>query len=212
MFPLLTSTVCSCFFFQRNCCSTNGAPVWASEEKMAVHQHVCSQDEPRCWYMRDKWVTAAYRDTKRHTKMQRWGTAGEGGLDRCSASFALLRLKFRGCNCCQCRWVTGERRRWWCHRDCLACRAAAASFPKRSTFLRIVVKEMSSEQKPIWQLRVKWGEKSKSHSIWERLGGGAYPAGLRLSLRLFPRGSVQDGTPVPALWNKMLILSPKEHT
>lgn len=149
----------------------------------------------------------------------RWGTlrcrGGEqrgGGLDRCSASFALLRLKFRGCNCCQCRWVTGERRRWWCHGDCLACRAAAASFPNRSTFLRIVVKEMSSEQKPIWQLRVKWGEKSKSHSIWERLGGGAYPATLGLSLHLFPRGSMQDGTLVPALWNKMLLLSAKEHT
>lgn len=28
------------------------------------------------------------------------------------------------------------------------------------------VKEMSSEWKRIWQLRMKWGEKSKSHSIW----------------------------------------------
>lgn len=30
------------------------------------------------------------------------------------------------------------------------------------------VKEMSSEWKRIWQLRMKWGEKSKSHSIWTR--------------------------------------------
>ncbi len=28
------------------------------------------------------------------------------------------------------------------------------------------VKEMSLEWKRIWQLRMKWGEKSKSHSIW----------------------------------------------
>lgn len=30
------------------------------------------------------------------------------------------------------------------------------------------VKEMSPEWKRIWQLRMQWGEKSKSHSIWVR--------------------------------------------
>lgn len=163
----------------------------------------------RRWYIRDKWVTAAHGETEKQTKMQGWGTVGWGegwASDSCSASFAWLRLKFCCCNCCcQCCWVTGERRRWWCHGDCLACRAAAASFLNRSTFLRIVVKEMSSEQKPIWQLRVKWGEKSKSHSIWERLRGAYLQAEitnslpvspsfpLLLSLRLFPCGSTQDG-------------------
>lgn len=130
---------------------------------------------------------------------EQWGEE----LNRCSASFAWLQLKFCCCNCCcLCCWVTGERQRWWCHGDGLACRAAAASFLNRSTFLRIVVKEMSSEQKPIWQLRVKWGEKSKSHSIWERLRGAYLQARSPTaslspppspSLRLFPCGSTQDG-------------------
>lgn len=59
--------------------------------------------------------------------------------------------------------------RWWCHRRLLAGGAAGGSFPRRSLFSCVVVEEMSSEQSPVWQLRVKWAEKSKSHPNCEHL-------------------------------------------
>lgn len=153
-------------------------------------------------YIRDKWVTASHSDTEKQTKMQRWGAGGEEArkgavhhLHGCGLSFAVVcgveSPESRGGDD-----VTG---------GCVACRATAASFRSRSTFLRSVVKEMSSEQKPIWQLRVKWGEKSKSHSIWERLRGAYLQAEITNSLPvpltqipppplcLFPCGSTQEG-------------------
>lgn len=191
--------------------------------------NMSTQVKLRCWHIRDKWVTAAQGADGDADKDVRGGEKLEvelwGGLvlERCSASFAWLRLKFccRNC-CCQCCWVTRERRqRWWCHGDCLACRAAAASFLSRSTFLHIVVKEMSSEQKPIWQLRVKWGEKSKSHSIWERLCGAYLQTEITNSLPAAPLTPPSPTlslwfhagwAPVPALWNERLLLSMKEPT
>lgn len=72
-------------------------------------------------------------------------------------------------------WLRFSRRnsrrlqRWWCHRRRLAGGVAGGSFLRCCVFSCVVVKEMSSEQNPVWQLRVKWAEKSKSHPSCEHL-------------------------------------------
>lgn len=82
-----------------------------------------------------------------------------------------------GANYCIVAWLwrrfarrdSHRPQRWWCHRRRLAGGAAGGSFPRRSLFSCIVVEEMSSEQNPVWQPRVKWAEKSKSHPSCEHL-------------------------------------------
>lgn len=141
-----------------------------------------------------------HRETGRQTKGAEVGSGGDssgGGGWLEGAKFT--RLQFKYCNCrCQSCWVTKQLRQWWCHWHCLACRAAAASFLSRSTFLPTVVKEMSSEQKPIWQLRVKWGGKSKSHP--------SFGLGLRR-----PSWRRHSPTACGILWNKILLLSTHKH-
>lgn len=90
-------------------------------------------------------------------------------------------------------------------------------FRSCSTFLATTLeKEMSSERKPVWQLRVKWGGKSKSHWSCVRVCGdcrsfrltspGVFPP----SPHCFPTAHLLQYRPRPLLpWegNKLLTLS-----
>lgn len=168
---------------------------------------VSEQVETRRWRITDKWVMATQEEMEVQTQMQRWGTVERWrcGLDRCGASFARPQLEFCCCNCChQCCWVTGEQRwRWWCHGGCPACRAAAASFRNRSTFLRVVVKEMSSEQKSYltaesemrWEIKVTFYLGTSPWCLsagWDHQQPPWLPR-LPPSTPLAPCGSTPDG-------------------
>lgn len=146
------------------CCSSWGYLEKLNSQIIDVRQYVLMSSgfffsgddvavrEPGCWSTN---MCAQVGTHSWHTpgdRSKQWGRGGERwwrGLG--SEPFARPQLKFCFLNCsCQPGLLTKRMRKWWCHRQWLACRAAAASFPRRYAFSRTVMKELSSEWEPIW--------------------------------------------------------------